>query len=265
MKNIKNTIILLVLFAGIIFSQRFFDTARAKESKASPYVPSSDVIKAIDLGLHSAASSFYWLASIQYIGDWQTDNYVKMDQYLELATNLDPKFSHPYAYGVLVLPSLDKLGQAIKLGEKGVAEADKDWEIPYYMATDYHMFKSDSKNAAKYFDLAAKTPGAPDNIAWVAANYGSRPDLRAQTISIWQGIADGSNDPEIKKRAEIYIYHFELMNFLEEAAVQYKTAYGVYPDPIEKLVEGKILKEIPQDPLGYKYYIESDGRARIKL
>lgn len=266
MKKYFNLTILVLLLGGVIFSQRYFDTARAKEPKPSPYVPSAEIVRALDLGLHSAASSFYWLASIQYIGDWQSDDYVKMDKFLSLSTDLDPKFSHPYAYGTLILPAVNKYDESVKLAEKGLVEADPDWEIPYYLATNYHMYKNDTANAAKYFAIAARTPGAPDNIAWVAANYGSNPDLRSQTIQIWQSIAKNSKDEDLKKRAELYIYHFELMNFLEQAATEYKKQYGSYPDPIEKLVEGKILKEIPKDPFGYTYYIEKEtGRARIKL
>lgn len=254
----------MILFAAVIMSQRFYDVARAREPKPSPFVPSASVIKAADLGLDSAASSLYWLASIQYLGGVQSDNYQKMNSYITLCNELDPKFSHPYAFATLIMPSIGQTDQAIAIGKAGIANADPDWEIPYYTGITYHVEKSDSANAAKYFDIAGRTPGAPDNIKWIAANYGSRPDLRAQTKMIWQGIAENTNDPEIKQRAEVYVYHFGLMDFLEQSATQYKTKYGNYPDPIEKLVEGKILKEIPVDPFGYTFYIDETGRARIK-
>lgn len=263
MKYFRNIIIILILLAGIFFSQRFYDTAKAKETKPSPFVPSAAVVKSIDLGLNSAASSLYWLAAIQYFGDWQTDDYGKIDDYIRLSNDLDPKFSHPYAFAALILPGVGMTDQSIEIAKRGVEQADPNWEIPYYLASTYHSNKQDTKNAAKYFDIAAHTAGAPDNIKWIAANYGSRPDIREQTKLIWQGIAENSNDEVIRKRAEIYVYHFELMDFLEQAAKAYKDKYGSYPDPIEKLVDGKILKEIPKDPFGYKYSIDPDGRVRI--
>lgn len=264
MKLLKNILLLIALFVLTSIVQYSFDKVHAREPKPSPYVPNVEVVKAADLGLHSAAASLYWLFSIQYLGDWQTDNYQKLDDYIRLVTQLDPKFSHPYAFATLILPAVDQVDESIEIGKQGLEKADANWEIPYYIGTNYHMFKGDSANAAKYFDIAGRTPGAPDNIKWIAANYGSRPDLREQTIAIWQGIAENSDDPELQKRAEVYLFHFELMNFLEQAAAKYKEAYGTYPDPIEKLVEGRILSEIPKDPFGYKYYIDEDGRCRIK-
>ena len=264
MKSVRNIIIIVVLFTGIIFSQRFYDSAKAKEGKPSPYVPAANVVKAMDLGLDSAAASFYWLSAIQYLGDWQVDGYQKLDDYIVLSNELDPKFSHPYAFASLLLPTVGQADKAIEIGKNGIEKADPDWEIPYYTAMTYHMEKGDSANAAKYFDIAANTSGAPDNIKWVAANYGSRPDLRDQTKMIWQGIVENTNDQELRKHAEVYLYHFELMDFLEQAATKYKNTYNSYPDPIEKLVESQILRELPSDPFGYKFYIDANGRCRIK-
>lgn len=264
LKTLKNIFLLITLFLGIYLSQLYFDSARAREPKPSPYIPASEVIKTADLGLHSAASSYYWLAAIQYLGDWQDDKHAKMSDFLELSTQLDPKFSHPYAFGTLILPSYDQFDQAVGLGTRGIQEAEPNWQIPYYLGTAYHMYKSDTMNAAKYFDIAAHTKGAPDNIVWIAANYGSRPDIREQTILIWQSIYETTNDSELKDRAKIYIYHFELMNFLEEAAKEYKNQHGTFPNPIEKLVEEMILKEIPRDPFGYQFEIDENGRAITK-
>lgn len=261
--NLVNSLVIIALIAGIYISQQHFDNAKARETKPSPYVPESEVIKAVDLGLHSALSSYYWLAAIQYLGDWQDDSHQKMGDFLELSTQLDPKFSHPYAFATLILPSYNQFDQAVRLGELGIEKAEPNWEIPYYLGTAYHMYKSDSLNAARYFDIAAETPGAPDNIAWIAANYGSRPDIRGQTILLWQSIYENTNDDEIKTRAQLYIYHFELMNFLEEAAASYKDSHGFYPDPIDKLVEDKVLREIPPDPFGYDFKIDENGRATI--
>lgn len=261
----KKFFLVVILFGGIIACQNFYDRSKAQLPKPSPYVPAETVVRAADLGLHSAASSLYWLASIQYVGDWQSDNYKRLSDYLELSTRLDSKFSHPYAFGALVLPAYNQSEAAIKLGKRGIDEAEPNWEIPYYLGTAYHMYFNDSANAAKYFDIAARTPGAPDNIAWIAANYGSRPDLRDQTILIWQSIYENSKDPELKKRAEIYLYHFGLMNFLEEASARYKSKFGTFPNPVDKLVEGKILSEIPPDPFGYRFEIDENGRARAKF
>jgi hypothetical protein len=265
MKNIFKYFTFIILFCLIAVLQYLFDSAKEKASLVSPFVPDAGVVKAANLGLDSATSSLYWLLAIQYFGAPQTDGYQKFDDYIDLATDLDPKFSHPYAFATLVMPPQNLTEEAIIIAKKGVEKAETKWEIAYNLGLVYHMHKEDSKNAAKYFDIAGQDPKAPENIKWIAANYGSRPDIREQTKLIWQGIAESTNDPLLKERALAYIYHFELMSFLEAQATEYKTRFGDYPERIEQLVEKNILTKIPEDPFGYSFIIDSDGRARIVI
>lgn len=263
MPKFLNIIAVLILLGGVVISQYFYDQTRSGRPKDQPLILPAEVVKAADLGLDSAASDYFWLASVQYLGDYQTDGYKDMAKYIELSTEMNPKFSYPYAFGVLMLPDLKMTSKAIEIGKKGIAEADPDWRIPYYMGTMYHINLKDYTNAAKSFDLAAKTAGAPQSIQQIAASYATRPDLREQTKQIWIGILENSNDELVKERASAYVYHYELLDLFESAAKVYKDKYGSYPDPIEKLVEGKILKEIPVDPFGFKFQIDETGRAEI--
>lgn len=258
-------IVFLFAVTAIIFVQFFADQAKAEGSPVDPYVPNSKIVKVLDLGLNNAAADISWLFAIQYFGGRLTPTYDSLDDYLFLSADLDPKFSYPYAFGVLLLPSVGQTDRSFELGEQGIRNSTPDWRIPYYMATTYHMTKNDTENAAKYFDLAAHTVGAPDNIQKVAASYGTRPDLRSQTELIWQGIYDGSTDMVVKERAKDYLTHLALLDFLEEAAKEYKKINNKFPDDTDQLLSSHILRAIPADPFGYQYKFNAEtGRAEIK-
>ncbi len=68
---------------------------------------------------------------------------------------------------MLTLPAVpleddpQELAQAQAIGEQGIANGDTDWRIPYYMATNEFLYDKDDRAAAKYYDLAAQTPGIP--------------------------------------------------------------------------------------------------------
>ncbi len=262
MKIFLKIIASLVLFIFIVFSQVLHDKYSSKSSQKKPLIPTVQIVKAADLGLHSAASSLYWLYTIQYFGGARKDEYKNLPDYINLVTDLDPKFSHPYAFAPLVMPPYNLTDQAIDIAQKGIENSEPNWEIAYNLGLLYHMHKEDQSQALKYFDLAAQTPNAPDFAKWIATNYGSRPDIREQSKLIWQGVAENTNDQVLKERAETYIYHYELMSFLEKTATIYKEKFGQYPEPIEKLVEANILSEIPKDPFGYVFKIDDDGRVR---
>ena len=66
------------------------------------------------------------------------------------------------------------------------------------------------------------------------------------------------------ERAYNYVFHYEILELLEDAAQKYKEKIGGYPSELELLVSKNILKEIPKDPLGFEFIITETGRATIK-
>jgi hypothetical protein len=251
--------------SGIVLAQSSFDSNKKRIPFVEPLVLKSQVVRAASLGLNNAAADLSWLAAIQYMGGSASKTSEKLTDYLFLSAELDPKFAYPYAFGALIMPAFNQTEAAIKLSEKGIKDALPDWRIPYYLATTYHMNLTDSTNAAKYFDLAARTPGAPPNIKIVAATYGSRPDLRERTKAIWIGILETSNDEMVIEQAKRYITHYEILDLLEKAAAEYKTRNSKFPDTPEDLVKANILRAVPPDPFGFEYAFDLiNGRANVK-
>jgi hypothetical protein len=265
MKRAYLTICFLLLFASLIFCQYQYDQNRKKVLPPEPFVPNTQVVKAIDLGLDNAAADAAWLAGIQYFGGGETRTYEKLPEYVTLSANLDEKFAYPYAFGALVLPGIGLIDQGIEIAKLGIDRHVADYRIPYYLATTYHINKEDTENAALMFDLAANTPGAPAGIKKVAANYGTRPDLRSQTRDIWQGIHDTTKDDVVKEMARKYLDHFDLLTALEKLANVYKEKNGKYPIDVNQFVTEGILPSVPTDPFGFEYSFDpASGRTVIK-
>jgi tetratricopeptide (TPR) repeat protein len=264
MRFFFKSLLIAILFACVITAQYYFDIGRRKTIEPQPFVWPTPVVKAADLGLDAATSDYAWLAMIQYYGGGRSDGFPKLDDYVKLANDLDPKFSYPYAFSTLIFPGEGMTEEAIQIGERGIIESDPDWRIAYYMAITYYIKLNDTKNAAKYFDIAAKTPGAPNSIQIIAANFGTRPDIRAETKQIWISLYETSRDEVVRKRALTYIEHYEVLDVLEQAAKIYKDEKGIYPADVSDMVLAGILRYIPEDPFGYKYYIDEEGRARVK-
>lgn len=263
-RQIFLTVIFLLVFACIPTVQYMQDESVTKANTPEPYVLNPKVAKAADLGLHNAASDLTWLLMIQYFGGRESATYEKLNDFLVLATELDPKFSYPYAFGTLVMPYFGKTDEAIALGKKGLENANPDWRIPYYLGTTYFTQRQDRTNAAKYFDIAANTPDAPENITKIAARFGTRPDQRSETRLIWEGIYDNSKDDVVKARAKNYLDHLDLLDLLDQAKMIYKRVYGKYPVELQDLVDARILKSIPVDPFGFQYKFDEAGTLQVK-
>lgn len=251
--------------AGVISVQYLSDVQKKRLPFKEPLVLRPEIIKAADLGLDNAAADMAWLSAIQYFGGSGSRTNEKLPSYLFLSTDLDPKFAYPYAFGALVLPGIKFTDQGIELAKKGIENVKNDWRIPYYLATTFHLDKNDPVNAAKYFDIAANTPGVPDGIKKVSTRYGSRSDKREQTKQIWAGIYETTNDEIVKERAKNYLIHFEIMDLLEQASKQYYGINKKYPTELNDLVNARILKAIPPDPFNLEFEInQTDGTVNVK-
>ena len=148
-------------------------------------------------GFKNLRADIYWLEAIQYI--WWNAIWSEYKKYLftmiDLITELNPYFEHPYTIGQLLLPSYNEryetlskeeqqknIDEAITLWLKGVDnfcdstkikliknedELQKIWtdekyknpcseyNIPYYLAYVYYYYKKDPENASQYYKIAS--------------------------------------------------------------------------------------------------------------
>ena len=268
---ILKTITVALLLALVALIQSEYDAVKIAPppSSANPFSP--ETVRMFDLGFHSAAASFLWISTMPEILDLFNNKteYLSDRAYLN---DIDPKLSYPYAFSVLTLPAiptstgyLSGSTDSLAIGEEGLANADPDWRIPYYMATNYYLQFKDLKDALIYFNLAAETPGIPYYAKRFAQNFGAEQKDRDRTRGLWESIRDTTNDPDTKARAQAYIDQLDDFDYLEAAAAQYKKMYGKEPSSTQALVDANIIPAIPEDPFGYIFVIGPDGTAAVDL
>jgi len=184
---------------------------------------------------------------------------------------VDPKLSYPYAFSVLALPIVPKkvfpnsVQVAAEIGKRGIANADPDWRIPYYMAINYYLALKDLQNATKYFDIAAHVPGVPDYAQRFSLNFGISQRERDRIRNLWATVYQSTNDPDAKARAAAYVERMNDLDYLEAGAKIYKQRFGAYPGTPDDLVKKGIIPTVPQDPFGFIFILNSDGSAGIDL
>src|SRR4051794_12790333 len=125
-------ICIVVLLGGWLDQHR-----RKAVDEESLYV-SPSTAKRISLGFGGLVADWYWMRSLQYVGQklinykeqhngsgLQLDNLNVLDlrllpELLDTTTTLDPRFMAAYEYGAMLLPSINKAA-AISLLQKGIA------------------------------------------------------------------------------------------------------------------------------------------------
>jgi hypothetical protein len=264
-------LVLALLLALVVLLQYEYDiTQKPLPASASGQDFSPFVVRMIDMGFHPAVASFSWATTMPEI----LDLFNKKTEYftdLAFVNGVDPKLSYPYAFSVLTLPAVppqddpQAIEQADAIGKQGLAAADPDWRIAYYMATNEFLYEKDNQAAATYYNIAAATPGIPQYAERFSLNFGIQTDQRQKTEELWETIKDSTNDPDTKARAQAYIDHLQDFDYLDAASKAYKAKFGVYPTSTAELVEKGIIPAVPVDPFGFTFIIQADGTSAINL
>jgi len=267
--SILRIALLAFLFVAIVASQVAYDATAKTLPAGLPQSVSPEFVRLVDMGFHSTAGSFLWISTMpEILGTYFTGSTQYLTD-LAFVNAVDPKLSYPYAFTVLVLPELMNFPNhdaiAIAVGKEGVANADPDWRIPYYLGAEYYLNLKDEKNALIYYDIAAHTPGIPAISKNFALNFSALPKGRAKTEALWESIAESTTDANVKQRAEDYIYRLQIFDYLEAAAKAYKIKNGAFPSTLQILVASGVISAIPQDPFGYQFKIDTDGTVELDL
>ena len=266
---ILKTLFLAAFFIAIIAAQLGYDATKTTFPQTASAGFSPAFMRLADLGFHSTLGSFAWITTMPEVLDVYFHGNTNYLTDLAYVNAVDPKLSYPYAFSVITLPALVRLPDrneiAVAIGARGIANADPDWRIPYYMGADYYLDLKDTASALKYYDIAAHTPGIPAFAKQFSLNFSLLPDDRTKTKAVWESIRDTTNDAAVKARAQAYIDRLDIFDYLAAAARAYKTKNGKFPSDLQTLVTAGVIPGIPPDPLGFGFKLNDDGSVGIDL
>ncbi len=235
MKETKKTTIMLGAFAlilclGVYGLSSYLDTHRiaAPESYSdSDLEIQGKRLKGFALGFEGLLADWYWMQSLQYIGnkvinsteevinidDMRTMNPRLLYPYLDNATDLDPHFITAYSYGAVVLPAIDA-GKAIALTEKGIANNPNEWRLYQYLGYIYWRTK-DYKKAAEVYERGSKIAGVPPFMKMMAAVMLGEGGSRDTARKMYEQMAADPGDEQTRKTAEIRLQQLDSLDQID--------------------------------------------------
>ena len=184
-----------------------------------PYAPSASAAPFLSLGYREALADLLWIRVLGYVGG-DDDRASSTRQLVEAIVALDPRFQRIYAWGGLAMSALgtgateaDYLA-AIDVLERGAELFPEDYRIPLYAGQIYvtnlasratraaatteglgvvgatmHQLYADGgwtraweKAGARWLERAVRVPGAPTNMATLAAHLRTKLGQRDQAI-----------------------------------------------------------------------------------
>ena len=136
-----------------------------------------------------------------------------------------------------------------------------DFKVPFFLGFNYAYFLKDYKKAAYYYKMAADINHS-SLFTSLAARYlyeGGETELGIQYLKYMIKI---THNKQIKKQYEIRLQALEAIHKIGLAVEKYKKRFGILPKSIDELIKSGILRHIPKDPYGGKFYIDKNGKVK---
>ncbi|UCD86024.1 MAG: hypothetical protein JSU92_07470 [Deltaproteobacteria bacterium] len=232
-------------------------------------LPRGDYLKIAVLGYDQIAADFYWLKTIQYIGDKQRkiSGYPMVYPLVDLVTDLDYRFDYAYQVAGVLLAIYDRnIEKSNIILEKGFKNVPGVWQIPMYLGFNHFFFLKDYLRAAKYIEIAASLPGRPTYLPLLAARlYSEAKDpmagieflteiLEVIDVEMWRNF--------VGNRIKLLMIERDLI-YLEKAIKDFSQREGRRPRDLRELVMSGMIKRIPPEPFEGRYLYDP-GTGEVK-
>ncbi len=178
-------------------------------------------LKGWSLGFEGLIADWYWVRSLQYMGDKvakSKDRVINIEDLRSLnprllyplidnATTLDPQFMAAYSYGAIVLPAIDP-ALAIKIAEKGIENNPDEWRLYQHLGYIYWRLKQYDK-AAEVYQKGSTIKNAPPFFKSMSARMNDEGGSRDTARKIYQQMLDEAKDSTTRENAKLRLLQLD--------------------------------------------------------
>lgn len=248
-------------------------------------------LKGVTPGFDGLIADWYWMRSLQYIGDklLRAKEDMRIDDLgdanprllyplLDSATDLDPHFLAPYTYGAMVLPTLNPQ-EAVALLEKGIANNPSQWRLYQHLGF-IHWKLGEFERAAEMYDRGSAVEGAAPFMKLMAARMRTEGGSRETARAIYEDIYNSTENRDVMKLAELRLLQLKALDEIDliqqalgsrtTGGCQGTTAWRDLGAALRTLrtKDGRPLRfeassGAPIDPVGVPYLLGADCSVKI--
>ncbi len=273
-------LLLLGLATGVSLVQSHIDDVfgEYRATEEILYVESGEVLKKVVLGFENLAADLYWLRTVQYFGGRRrmvtNKDYSLLEPLLRITTDLDPQFRIAYTYGATFLSEPMPMGaglpsKGIEVIDRGIANHPDYWRFYLDKGFIYFWHLKDYKKAAEVFLAGSKLPGAPYWMVTTASRTLTRGGDRQTARMLWQIQYESAETDQQRENARTHMRQLDALDdidTLETIVQRFRERTGRFPTSWNEVVASELLSEIPLDPIGNPYLLDSStGEVDVPL
>ena len=199
----------------------------------------------------------------RYISINSKPDLVAINRLLSHSLSLDPYFQQIYisAQGWLPWYGEKYVKKTNRLLEIAGKARTWDWQPLHLEGFNNYYFLKDKGRAGKLFLKAGQVKNAPSFLGILGGRLALEGHETEAAIFLLKSVLKGKSetDPGTSELLD-RLKALEGVLALEKSVKQYKDRYGSFPDTLNDLVQKGLLKQIPDNPYGLSYCINSEAK-----
>ncbi|MGA8101183.1 MAG: hypothetical protein WB869_03455 [Candidatus Acidiferrales bacterium] len=259
-----------LLFLAIVPLQRGIDRYRTRMSAPEElWLRSGKLLKTISMGYDSLLADIYWTRAVQYYGSqFEAGNsqFTELYPLMSVALTLDPRLTVVPTGGSILLSEPSPIGagrpdQAVGLLQQAIAAKHDDWQLYASLGFVYYWYMKDYRHASQVYLEGSQYSGAPIWMKGMAARIAELGGSRETSVMVWSEIYQTSSEARARENARQHLLALHAQADIEELQKIVDNYRGHIPrlTSLKDLVEDRVLPDVPVDPAGYPYVLDSSG------
>lgn len=249
----------------------FYRVDRMRRIQALPpkllLLPSKEMTRVISFGYKLLTSELIFFDSMFFIGsleeppDLSTSR--EISHTMDTVAYLDPYNMDGYYFAQGVMSWNRTLMEPLNsLLRRGMAHRTWDWQLPFFYGFNQFYFLNRPREAAVYLQKAYELNPGNEFLPTLIARLYYQADATEVAIEFLEKMIRNSNNEKLRQWMTVRLEALRIVAFLEDALDNYKKRFQRRPQNLEALVADGILKAIPADPYGGRFYLDERGRVQ---
>ena len=181
----------------------------------------------------------------------------------DIISELDPYNMDSYYFAQALLGDQSQYVAGLNhILERGMRYRRHDFYLPWFIGVNYYFTLDDPAKAAPYFAETARRKPDSKLFSTFASRVFYEGAETEQAVIFLRSMLNQTRYPALKNKIRIRLQAMETVLFLEKGLERYMKQTGHHAERLEDLVKAGILKAIPPDPYGGKFYLAHDGRVK---
>jgi hypothetical protein len=273
-RNLVLCLVIVAGFAGVWKLQQGIDVRLASmyHEEEDLVVRSGPMLKLMSLEYAPLIADLYWTRLVQYYGDKRARQDPQLDllwPLLDVTTTLDPNLIPPYRFGSTFLAEPAPRGAnrpdlAVELLNRGIAANPDEWRLYEDLGFVYYFNLHDTPKAGAAFLAGSRNPKALIWMKILAAKLAEQGETPETSVFLWNEIYNSATNDDVRNNARTHLQLLKAQadcDALDGLIAEYTKRTGHAPTDLRELVKAGILPQVPVDPLGHPYVLNSYGKT----